>query len=138
MRRWLRDVCDRWAERLRGIRDWKKVHELYMQAGAREMSERNWRLQREFEIEALKQAIRNLQANGDEPLEMAKKLLYVIDDILVPVYTGSLRDLSMYELRSWQYDYREFRRVLNIKRDDSDNTGLHAGTFKGSIGINKR
>jgi hypothetical protein len=60
----------------------------------------------ELELEAKEATIR---ANSVDPLAEAKKLLRLIEEILVPLYTRS-GEVNNYELRCWMDDYRQFKK----------------------------
>ena len=103
----IRRMVDRWVA---GWLEWKKVQLLLKvsrdetkQATARELSERQWRLEAQRDIKALQKTVESLRGHRD-PLAEAKKLLALIDDIV------SQRDVSHYMIKSWQAEYREFKR----------------------------
>lgn len=60
----------------------------------------------EIDLEA---AMLSLSAQKADPLSEAKKLLRLIEEILVPIYTRS-GEVSNYELRCWMDDYRQFKK----------------------------
>jgi hypothetical protein len=95
------------------FQSWMQQRYIKMQVQAltaREMSERQWRQEAEREVAALEKTIETLKAARHEPLPEAKKLLYLINDMLAPIWSESGRPINNYELKSWQADYRDFKR----------------------------
>jgi hypothetical protein len=94
--------CDAW------FKSWLQYRFIKLQteaASARELSERQWRLQAERDVEALNKTIESLKASLHEPFPEAKRLLAVIDEILS---TEPGEPINKYELRCWKIDYIDF------------------------------
>jgi hypothetical protein len=108
---WFKDYLRDWRFTVDAwFQSWMHQRYIRMQVEAtraREISERQWRLDAERDVEALNKTVESLKASLHEPFPEAKRLLAVINDIISPC-PGE--PVNQYELRCWKVDYIDFLR----------------------------